>query len=119
MTHTERQVKLLAYLRGCAQHGSIPRGMIPFAWNIWSQVRTAMRGCILVPNASPGGEQQILYSWDNGEHHLELEVFPSGAVEWFYRNRTTGKLWSLDTTDSYPCPPDAQERLRLFVEETP
>jgi hypothetical protein len=111
----DRNRKLIAYLNDCARRGAIPQGMAARAWWIWSQIAASMSFVVPVPNASPGGEQQILYSWDRDNHHLECEVFPDGRVEWFYRDRATGALWDLDATDSYPVPPEAQERLLLLA----
>ncbi|MGH9322443.1 MAG: hypothetical protein ACRD3V_21480 [Vicinamibacteria bacterium] len=31
--------------------------------------------------------------WDRDHHHLEIEVFPSGRYDWFYRDRQTERYW--------------------------
>ena len=38
------------------------------------------------PDASPTEDGTLLMSWIRAEHHLEIEVLPSGQYVWFYRN---------------------------------
>lgn len=46
---------------------------------------------ILAPSVGVNANGKVLFNWDQGKHHLELEVSPA---EFFYRNRETGELWS-------------------------
>lgn len=38
------------------------------------------------PEAAPTTEGFRL-AWDRGAHHLQIEIFPGGLFDWFYRNR--------------------------------
>ena len=50
----------------------------------------------VVPNASVGGDGQMILSWNTIEHHLELEVFSDRPGEWFYLNRLNSENWEED-----------------------
>src|SRR5438034_355379 len=48
---------------------------------------------VLVPDARPGPNGELLYSWDRDEHHLELEIFLDAPAEFFYENDTRGSRY--------------------------
>lgn len=73
---TEEQ-KLWTYLD---QHGAL------FAWPVWQEVKDTLP----MPNAGVGPDGELLYTWDKGAHHYEIEVFPDGRKEYFYMHRQTG-----------------------------
>lgn len=45
-----------------------------------------------IPASGVGQDGEILYTWNNDDHHLELEVLPGGTAEFFYMNRRTDAL---------------------------
>lgn len=49
-----------------------------------------------VPDACPGLRDNFVYTWSKSEHYLECEIFGSGEIEFFYRNRNTGEVWGED-----------------------
>jgi hypothetical protein len=68
-----------------------------------------------IPAACTGPDGQMLYTWDRGKHHLELEIIPGQSAEYFYRDRETGELWGEDYTIGDPLSPDAIRKLKLFT----
>jgi hypothetical protein len=42
-----------------------------------------------VPAAGVGEDGEILYTWNQGEHHLELEISSDGSAHFYYLNRKT------------------------------
>lgn len=37
------------------------------------------------PEAAPSEDGRVFgMTWDRGDHHFEIEIFPSGKYEWFY-----------------------------------
>jgi len=40
--------------------------------------------------AGPTTDGWMELVWDNGRHHLDIDVRPDGTCEWFYRDRETG-----------------------------
>ena len=79
------------------------------------RVSEALSKALSVPDASYGPDGQFLFLWDKGEHHLELEIEPSGAGYFFYRNRTSGTLWDYDYKIGDTFALGILEKLRLFV----
>lgn len=41
-------------------------------------------------------DHSVVLSWDNNEHHFEMELTSEGLVEFFYRNRINGGFWGED-----------------------
>jgi hypothetical protein len=75
---------------------------LPFAEDVrkaWSYLRQRL----WAPEAAPT-EEGFRMVWDRGPHHLQIEVFPGGRYDWFYRNRDTEGLQSEENLalGSYP-----------------
>ena len=51
---------------------------------------------IRIPQAGPTPDGSFQLVWDRGEHHVEVDVYPEGHLEWFYRNRRTGEVEGAD-----------------------
>lgn len=84
----------------------------------WKALWSASGKRLSVPDACPGPDGQLLYTWDREEHHLELEIFPSGRGEFFYRNRKSGELWDWDLeyiVEDFIPPVTALSKLLLFM----
>jgi hypothetical protein len=60
---------------------------------VWIRVFTGNATIIPKPNVVVGPDGQIHCVWNDHHHHLELEMYPTGMVEWFYWNRQTNALW--------------------------
>lgn len=60
--------------------------------------KLAKRNLILeIPDCCPNNSSDnfyIMFTWDKDEDYLECEIFNSGVIEFFYRNRYTHKVWS-------------------------
>jgi hypothetical protein len=110
-----RAQKLSQYLAQLSASQEISDAMALLAWRAWTHVRSATSSLLPVPDASPGPDGQLLYTWDRGEHHLELEVFENGAAEFFYRNRVSDELWEHIGTVDEAVPQTAKEKLSLFI----
>ena len=80
-------------------------------WAIWAASGTT----ISVPAACTGPDGVMFYSWDMGQHHLELEIIPDKDAEFFYHDRETGHLWGEDYRIGSPLPPGAAEKIKLLV----
>ena len=75
---------------------------LPFAEDVrkaWSYLRQRL----WAPEAAPT-EEGFRMVWDRGPHHLQIEVFPGGRFDWFYRDRDTERLQSGENLalGSYP-----------------
>ena len=68
-----------------------------------------------IPDACPGESKNFMFLWDNGVHYLECEIFDNGAVEFFYKNRSTDEIWGEDTRINAKLTPEIANKLMLFV----
>jgi hypothetical protein len=80
-------------------------------WAVWEATTYALP----IPAACTGPDGQMLYVWDRGRHHLELEIIPGQPAEFFYRDRETEELWAEDYIVGGPLPAEAVEKLKLFI----
>lgn len=91
--------------------------VIDIAWQVWERLRNyfLVNGLYLeVPDACPGKKDNFMYSWSRGEHYFECEIFGSGEVEFFYRNRNNSEVWGEDTTLEQEFSKAVLEKAALF-----
>ena len=60
------------------------------SWQVWLMLKENVD--LPAPSAATGPDGIMFYSWDKGEHHFEVEIFPDDSTEFFYRNRMTGEI---------------------------
>ena len=67
------------------------------ALQTWANLQAATDGSLSVPNAAPGDDGHLMFAWDKGRHHLEIE-FASGALpSLFYADRTDfSSSWEME-----------------------
>ena len=111
-----RSQRLAYYLADVTRSGDLSLMSALLAWKAWNDLKAASGNLLPVPDASPGPDDQVLYTWNNGEHYLELEVFPEGSAEFFYRNRESGQLWEYEYTVGAVLPQDVNDKLALFFQ---
>lgn len=68
---------------------------------LWASLRQRIPS-LIVPAADPLESGTLQLVWDAGRTHVDVDVLPNGAFEWFYRDRTTGL-----TSGEDDCAPDA------------
>jgi hypothetical protein len=108
----------LDYLKSVSTQGVHPlitRDTAKKARRAWWVAWEATGFALPIPAACTGPDGQLLYVWDRGRHHLELEIIPGQPAEWFYRDRQSGQLWGEDYRIGDPLPVGAVEKLRFFI----
>jgi hypothetical protein len=93
--------------------------LIDYSWKIWQELSkvSSKRGFYLsVPDACPGQNNNFMYTWSKDEHYLECEVFGSGEVEFFYKNRETNDVWGEDTVLEEGFSSNILDKVALFAE---
>lgn len=111
----ERVMGLIRYLLRVTSLGAISPTVAMHAWSVWEWLDAAVGHRLAVPDAGPGPAGQLLYVWEKDDHYLDVEVFPEGQVEIFYRNEATGQLWDSQMDVGETIPEEALERLALFA----
>jgi hypothetical protein len=92
--------------------------VIHMAWQVWERLRSHFLSndlCLEVPDACPGQRDNFMYTWSKGEHYFECEIFGSGEVEFFYRNRNSSEVWGEDTTLEQEFSTNILDRAALFT----
>lgn len=88
-TLTAKAKHLKSYLNLLVHENLVSKNIADSAWELWQGLDDHFLGELPVPTASPGPDGQILYTWDQGEHHLEIEFVVNEPATMFYMNRTT------------------------------
>jgi hypothetical protein len=114
LPYLPQERRLLAYLHEMKRAGAINENTLSLAQKAWDGLRGIVAGNLLVPTAGTGPDGQVLYTWDRGEHHFELEVFPDGIGEFFYMNRKTDATWEADYSVDEMIPEGVKNKLRIF-----
>ncbi|MBW4635963.1 MAG: hypothetical protein KME30_30000 [Iphinoe sp. HA4291-MV1] len=92
--------------------------MLEIAWNVWNKLRSYFLSidlCLEVPDACPGENNNFMYTWSKAEHYLECEIFGTGEIEFFYRNRNNSYVWGEDTTFEQGFSTAILEKLTFFA----
>lgn len=93
--------------------------VLDLSWSVWQKLNNWFETRELhleVPDACPGFRDNFMYTWSKAEHYLECEIFGTGEIEFFYRNRKTGQVWGEDTTIDQGFSTDILHKARLFIE---
>lgn len=121
----QRHQELQAYLdllhdeARATRESEFSERVLDMAWLVWTRLRKHfIKGelCLEVPDACPGQKDNFMYTWSKEEHYLECEFFGSGEIEFFYRNRETGRNWAEDTTFEQPFSKTILEKVELFTQ---
>ena len=106
---------LVDYLNQCVDQELLTPHVARLAWNAWTALSNSTGNALLVPDACPGPDGELLYTWDRGEHHLELEIFADTPAELFYENELSGEIGEATLVIGEPVAAEVLNRLRLFV----
>jgi hypothetical protein len=106
---------LVDYLYDVVDQELVTQRLARLAWDAWSALSDSTGNLLSVPDACPGPDGQLLYTWDRGDHHLELELLPDAPAEFFYENDASGEVWEANYIVGEPVPAGAMDKLRLFV----
>lgn len=65
------------------------------AWYVWLQIDSLGLN-LEVPDACPNNSGSVtMLTWRSNQHYLECEI-SDDQVDFFYRDRLTGKVWGED-----------------------
>jgi hypothetical protein len=108
---SEREEKLERYLRGVIDKGYASQVTVATACSAWNDLDAATGRQVPIPNAGPGPNGEVIFTWDRNEHHFELEVSPAEPPYLFYRNRESELTWGADFEPGQTIPADAVRHL--------
>jgi hypothetical protein len=102
-----------------ARDANFSERVLNLSWYVWKALKSLFEAtgrCLEVPDACPGSKDNFMYTWSESEHYLECEIFATGEIEFFYRNRNTGEVWGEDTTLEQGFSTDILEKASFFIE---
>jgi hypothetical protein len=102
------------YLERIVREGEISRQLAQAAWDILVDMLDTIGPDLEIPDAIPGVDGKLFYTWKQDGEYLELEMLPDGTGEFFFRDGKTGDTWSEDFRLGDSLPPKAINKLRLF-----
>jgi hypothetical protein len=103
------------YLNRICDQGFISADVRDDALTAWSALSAATHNALIVPNACPGDEGDLLLTWDRDDHHLELEFVRGSPAIVFWADRTRGMPWESEFHADVPLEPRLFAALALFA----
>jgi hypothetical protein len=110
-----RAVGLHQYLTKIARAGLISQETREQAIKVLNRLSEILSGSLSIPDACPGPNGHLLYTWDKNAHHLEVEFVPERRATLFYMNRSSGNVFELEI-DEFDIPRSVLSTLRFFSE---
>ena len=80
------------YAEGLKASGAFSSGHVDYVNAFLSKVRATIDESFPYPHAGPTPEGALQLVWDKGEHHVDIDIYPTGTFEWFYSNRATSAI---------------------------
>ena len=102
------------YLDRIVREGDISRPLADAAWDILMDMLDTMGPDLEIPDAIPGVDGKLFYTWKRDADYLELEMRPDATGELFFRDGKRGDIWSEDFRLGQPLSLNAITKLRLF-----
>jgi hypothetical protein len=102
------------YLQRITSEGEISQELRDAAWEVLTRILEVSEEDAQVPDAIPGVDGKLFYTWRSFEHYLDLEMRPNGTAEFFFRHRVTGTYSSFPWRLDWPIPGAVIQKLRHF-----
>ena len=102
------------YLDKIVREGEISRPLADAAWDVLMDMLATVGPDLEIPDAIPGVDGKLFYTWKRDADYLELEMRPDGTGELFLRDGKSGDIWSEDFRLGRPLSLNAITKLRLF-----
>jgi hypothetical protein len=102
------------YLDRIVREGEISRPLADAAWDVLLNLLDTLGPNLEIPDAIPGVDGKLFYTWKRDGHYLELEMRPDFKGEFFFRDGESGDVWSEDFRLGESLSPEVIAELRLF-----
>lgn len=88
------------YLAQMSDRGRLTTQLMTQVRSIWAELNERLGRRLPLPITTPTDEGTVQLAWNTKTQYVDIEVYPDGSIEWFYRNRTTDEV---DGTDDERC----------------
>lgn len=79
----------------------------------YKRLNDTVSGQLRPPHCGVGNTDIWQFSWDNHEHHFDVDVYVDGTFDWFYKNRATEAVDGTDEERDTEIAPRVVEYLLL------
>lgn len=120
MTRTEEIQRLIDYLEEQVEINALTDATAKRALDVWNLIDASMNRRVEVPDACPGPDDTLLYSWNKGDLHFEAEL-PANSetlVEFFFLNHDNDETWAFNvefTAELADLPVQVKAHLGYFL----
>jgi hypothetical protein len=111
---SSRSAELRTYFAMCTKRDFIDTAVADLGLNLWRKLSARLRGRVQVPDACPGVDGEILLTWDQGAHHLELEITSDLSATFFYMNTKSNECWECAANANDPLDKRIWKALSIF-----
>lgn len=105
----EREEKLTAVLNSC-----VPDQVARLARAVWDRIKGNVPGILRVPLLDLREEGGVLLTWEQGVHHLDVEIASDGSLDFFYLNRETNEAWDVEASLEKRIPEKVLQQFNYF-----
>ena len=96
------------------QAGEISEATLNQSMTIWHNIKGIIPGILAAPSLDFMSEGRVLLTWNQGEHHLDIEIIPNAPIEFFYRNRNTDETWEYEYEAGAKLPHEVFQYINKF-----
>ena len=105
------------YIKRVQKEELVSSKVAALALKLWEKLSAATGNSLAVPDACTGPDGELLYAWDRGDHHCELEIELEAQPTFFYWNRKSGESWETDIDLHCPVREEVLLRLGAFISQ--
>jgi hypothetical protein len=107
--------ELNKYLSSTVQENMLTQQTAELALQVWRDLELSFGERIQVPDAGIMPDLGVLYSWNNDEHHFEIEISESQQATLFYLNYHTDEMWEMPYIIGSTLPKEVSLGLKAFL----
>lgn len=96
-------------------HGEHSPAHVTEVKRLWKNLRRELGDRLPLPLTQTTGSGSIQLAWDAGRFYVEIDVRPSGELEWFFRDRVNNELDGTEDEPISEVSPDLLRRLSLVI----
>jgi hypothetical protein len=112
----ERVAELQSYVASLVKDQVVTPEVALLALSAWEDLQESFGERIPVPDAGATADGGILYSWNNDEHHFELEILEQRQATFFYLNYLSDEMWETQYAIGGLLPKEVQVGLKSFLQ---
>ncbi len=106
------------YTEGLKASGSFSAEHVDYVKAFFLRIRSTIDEGFPLPHAGPTPEGALQLVWDRGEHHVDVDIHPTGTFEWFYSNRATNAMDGQEDCEPGSFSAELVQAFRYLVEKS-